>query len=184
MHDSLHSVQPGDVIGFSGRSWLSAGINISTFGIPFWGISHVGIVGYAHQALPSYSLFESTGKTGVQSRNFDEAIMDYNGRVWLYQLSRPLFLHEMTRLMRRLKGLEGRPYDVPGAVRAGGAIWSLIQAVARGEDLTSLFCSEFVAEVLSYIGIFPTANASRWSPNHLVRKLRRMGIVNPPMRLK
>ena len=35
----------GDIIGFSGDSWLSVGINLATYGIPFWSLSHVGILG-------------------------------------------------------------------------------------------------------------------------------------------
>jgi hypothetical protein len=37
-------IKAGDILGFSGSTWLSAGINLATYGIPFWGISHVGIV--------------------------------------------------------------------------------------------------------------------------------------------
>ena len=35
---------PGDILGFSGDSWKSSMINIATYGIPYWGLSHVGIV--------------------------------------------------------------------------------------------------------------------------------------------
>ena len=47
----------GDIIGFSGDSWMSAGINMATYGIPFWSLSHVGIVGEHDGEL---LLFEST----------------------------------------------------------------------------------------------------------------------------
>ena len=184
MNRMLASIKPGDVIGFSGRSWLSTGINVATFGIPLWGISHVGIMGYESGRSGNLDLFDSTGKYGVGYWRLNQTIREYNGRMWLYRLSRPLFLHEVTRLTMRLTQLWGRKYDAAGAMRAGGALWSAVQGVIRGEDLTSLFCSEFVAEQLSYIGVFPTSNASRWSPNHLVRKMRRMGILDPPVRLK
>ena len=36
---------PGDLLGFSGHFWSSAGINIATYGIPLWSLSHVAIVG-------------------------------------------------------------------------------------------------------------------------------------------
>lgn len=185
MDAMLATIKPGDVFGFSGRNWLSTGINVSTFGIPLWGISHVGIAGYdAASGWLGQHLYESVGEGGVRCVSLKKAMWDYDGRVWLYRLSRQLYLHEMTRLMGSLRAAVGREYDVRGAMRAGGAIFALIQAAIRGEDLTSLFCSELVAEQLSHIGYFPTANSSRWSPNHLVRKLRRMGLVNRPVRLK
>ena len=175
-------VKAGDIIGFSGRNLASDGINIATFGIPRRGISHVGIVEPSRYGGPH--LFESTSKKGVQSGVLREAVAAYDGRVWAYTLTRSLYSHELTRMTYCLAGLESRNYDFRGAFRSGGRIWSWIQAAFRGEDLTSLFCSELAAEVLSYIGIFPTSNASRWNPNHFVRKLRRLGIVNSPRRLK
>ena len=46
-------IKAGDIIGFSGRSWISAGINIATYGIPLWGISHVGIMANAPGRQPA-----------------------------------------------------------------------------------------------------------------------------------
>lgn len=175
-------VKAGDIIGFSGRNLASDGINIATFGIPRWGISHVGIIKPSQYGGPH--LLESTSERGVQSVSFREAVAAYDGKVWVYTLVRSLYPHELSRMASCLVGLENREYDFRGAFRSGGRIWSWMQAAFRGEDLTSLFCSELVAEVLSDIGIFPTSNASRWNPNHFVRKLRRLGIVNPPRKLK
>ena len=53
-----NDLKAGDVIGFSGQSWISFLINIGTYGIPFWGISHVGIM--AHAPDGRLLLFEST----------------------------------------------------------------------------------------------------------------------------
>lgn len=216
----LRTIKPGDVIGFSGRNWISAGINIGTFGLPSWGISHVGIASFDSGSIASYDdnvlamqkelsskygkplsrlstmymagikagpgprLFESTSKTGVRSIDLAKAVREYDGRVWVYPLSRPLFLNEMARLTDTATSLVGTSYDVSGAIHSGGLLVQLLSALVRGEDLTSLFCAEFAASQLSHIGVFPTSNASRWSPNHFVRKLRRMGIVNRPVRLK
>ena len=44
MSIQLDDLKAGDVLGFSGDAWMSAAISIATYGIPFWGISHVGIV--------------------------------------------------------------------------------------------------------------------------------------------
>lgn len=193
---SDYNFREGDVLGFSGHNLISDGINISTFGIPRWSISHVGIIGYDRRMNGGggLALYESTKKLGVHStpvfcnpgryRGLRNTIEKYNGKVWVYPLASRLSLHGMSRMSRRLNDMRDREYDVRGALQAGGGIWAWCQAVCRGEDLTSLFCSELVAEALSYAGIFRTANASRWSPNHLVRKLRRLGIVLSPRRLK
>jgi len=44
---STLTVRPGDLIGFSGESFISDFINVVTYGVPRWGISHVGIMGEA-----------------------------------------------------------------------------------------------------------------------------------------
>lgn len=180
----MANAKPGDVIGFSGRHWASWGINLCSYGVPGWGISHVGICAKANTPAKKLMLFDSNYGTGVRYRDLSSAIRKYDGRVWIYRMQRPLYLHECARLTARATELAGRPYDSRGALRSGGRIWSLIQSAIRREDLAALFCSEFVAEQLSYIGIFNTANASAWSPNHLVRTLRRRGIVQRRERLK
>ena len=53
-----NEIKAGDIIGFSGDSWISACVNIATYGIPFWGLSHVGIMGHADDGR--LLLFEST----------------------------------------------------------------------------------------------------------------------------
>lgn len=191
---SDYNFQAGDVFGFSGHNLISDGINISTFGIPRWSISHVGIISYDRGFCNGLSLYESTKKLGVHSTpvygnprrsgGLWDAIGKYNGKVWVYPLAQRMSLYGMSRMSKRLNELRDREYDVRGALQAGGSIWAWCQAICRGEDLTSLFCSELVAEALSYASIFRTANASRWSPNHLVRKLRSLGIIRPPRRLK
>src|SRR5690349_10220807 len=39
------TIKPGDILGFSGYHPASIAINLVTYGIPFWHLSHVGIVG-------------------------------------------------------------------------------------------------------------------------------------------
>ena len=173
----------GDVVGFSGRSLVSDFINVSTFGIPRWGISHVGIVCEEPRNF-SLQLAESADGFGVRRVPLHSAIKDYDGRVWRYGVKKMLRLYQRRSLAVCIRKLLDRPYDARGAVQSGGRLWSWIQSVCRGEDLTNLFCSEFVAEVLSEAEIFKTENSSRWNPNHLVRELQRRGIVNEPKRLK
>jgi hypothetical protein len=184
LYIKIYDVKPGDIIGFSGRHWKSWGVNLCSYGIPGWGLSHVGICSKVNEPVSGLRLFDSNYGIGVRYRDLKAAIRGYDGRAWLYRLSRPLYLHECARLTARATELAGRPYDSRGALRSGGRIWSSLQSLFRGEDLAALFCSEFVAELSSHIGLFNTSNASAWSPNHLMRTLRRLGIVQRPERLK
>ncbi len=182
---ALKTIKPGDVIGFSGNSWTSAGVNLCSFSVPYWGLSHVGICGCDDSSMAKgLRLFDSASGAGVRSQTIARGVEGYDGKAWLYGLSRPLYIHECDRLTWHIEEMLGREYDTAGALRAGGKIWAAIQGRFRGEDLATFFCSEFVAEQLSHIGVFNTANASRWNPNHLMRTLRRLGIVQKPVRLK
>ena len=188
------NVKPGDIIGFSGRYLSSDFINIATYGIPRWGLSHVGIMGNSPDGR--LLLFESRewvgapceilGKaaTGVQAHRLNDVVRAYRGRIWLYRLHRPLYHHENLRLCAFMAHVLGNPYDSPGAIRSGGIIYSLANAFLRRQNLKEFFCSELVAGAASDVGVFTTTNASRWSPNKLMRRLRREGISCPPERIK
>jgi len=189
-------VKAGDIIGFSGFYWRSALVNLGSVGIPFWSLSHVGVMAHA----PDYMhgkllLFESnedsrkceiTGKvgTGVQAHDLQEVVEQYRGRVWYYPLYRPLYWHESTRLTDFLLSAIDRPYDQAGAVRSGGIALSFFESLFREQDLSALFCSETVASAHANIGTFRTTNASRWNPNSLMRKLRRIELVGTPRKMK
>ena len=183
----------GDIIGFSGDSWLSFGISVATLGIPFWDLSHVGIIGEHEGDL---LLFESTTLndspcviqekrvSGVQAHRLDECVKAYRGKAWLYPLFRATYPQESKRLSEFLTKNLGKDYDAIGAVRSGGFVWAWIGSMLRRQDLSSLFCSELCAAAHQHIGILRTDNASRWSPNRLVRTERRRGILLKPWRLK
>ena len=191
---SPSDIKAGDVIGFSGNSWISGLINIGTYGIPFWGISHVGIM--AHAADGRLLIFESTtledmpceiaGEcfNGTQAHTLDKVLKAYDGKVWHYPLSRPLYDSEDKRLNEFLMATIHTPYDMMGAFRSGGIGLSWIESCFREQDLHLIFCSEWIASALSYIGIFHTDNASRWNPNRLVRRLRWKELVYKPRRLR
>jgi len=183
----------GEIIGFSGDSWLSVGINLATYGIPFWSLSHVGIVGEHDGEL---LLFESTSLSelscaiqrkpvwGTQAHRLDECVQAYGGKVWHYPLYRPLYPFESKRLSAFLLEYIGKDYDAIGAFRAGGIGWSWLESKLRRQDLSSLFCSEYCAAAHARVGVFRTDHAGRWSPNRLVRTERRRGILLKPWRLK
>jgi len=186
-------IQAGDIIGFTGDNWVSWGINLATYGIPWWSISHVGIMGEHDGRL---LLFESTtlddepceiaGKvfSGSQAHDLGTRLKGYRGKVWHYPLYRPLFDHERTRLTDFLHATLGLPYDTIGAFRSGGHAFNWIESHLQNEDLHSLFCSEWCAAAHADIGLFQTDSGSRWNPNKFTRAERRLGILKKPMRLK
>jgi hypothetical protein len=118
-------IKPGDVIGFSGRCWISVGINLATYGIPLLGISHVGIMANASDGR--LLIFESTSLdnlpceisgenfTGTQAHKLEDILRVYKGRVYHYPLHRPLYPDENERLTQFLMGTIHTPYDLMGA---------------------------------------------------------------------
>lgn len=188
-------IKAGDIIGFSGDGPVSDGINLATWGIPRWHLSHVGIVAKLDGRLV---LFESTslspadsicvlqGKrvVGVQAHELDD-IYKRPGRVWHYPLSRPLTPSESRRLTFFLVGQVGRGYDMRGAGLAGGGV--LLRAyrcLFKRQSLDAIFCSELTAAAVSFIGVLPTGNASAYNPNSFVRRARRAGVYQPRIGVK
>ncbi len=191
---SVLMVRPGDIIGFSGDGWISDFINFATYGIPRWGISHVGVMGEAEDGR--LLLFESTTLDGLpceitgepfngtQAHTLDRVVETYRGKVWHYPLYRFLYENERQRLTRFLMETIHTPYDEMGAFRSGGIGLSWIESLFREQDLTKIFCSEWVAAALACVGLWATDNISRWSPNRLTRRLRSAGVICRPRRLK
>ena len=178
-----YQFKSGDILAFSGRNFLSDIINIGTYGIPRWSVSHVGIVAGGHYTCGDTLIYEALPK-GVEVRNVNSIIKQYNGRVWVYPLYRNLYPHEVAVLCESLLSTVGIPYDKEGAGRSAGFLFASIQALFRGQDLSTFFCSELIANKLSEIGIHPVTNASKWNPNRLVRDLRKDKVVCKPIRLK
>lgn len=189
----LESLKPGDIIGCSGANFGSDIINLGSYGLPRWSISHVMIVGEDGNDL---LLFESTtdcdipcalrGVTynGTQAHYPYHRLALYRGKVWHYPLLQPLRAYERRELSKYLISTVGRPYDSIGAERSGLKIWSHINAKLHQENTAKLFCSEWVASALREIERFDTLSVSKWSPNALVREAQRRGIVGYPRRLK
>lgn len=190
----MHGAKVGDIVGFSGYNLASAGINLATYGIPFWSLSHVGIMGEFKDEL---LLFESTtlsdipcriqGKpfAGSQAVRLSDRLESYRGAAWLYPLYR-LDGPTQARLNKFLISYVGMPYDHLGAARSGLFAWSWLQSQLHDEDLTSLFCSEWCAAALQHVGfsLCSGCHSGRWNPNLLVRTARRKYILGSPRRLK
>ena len=187
-------IKAGDLIGFSGRSWVSAAINVASYGIPLWGISHVGIMANASDGR--LLIFESTSLedlpceishenfTGTQAHLLDDILRVYAGKAYHYPLYRPLYANEDERLTEFLMETIHVPYDAMGAFRSAGVGLSWIESWFRPSNLHTIFCSEWVAAAYAVTGLHPTDNVSRWNPNRLCRHLRGHNLLCKPRRLK
>lgn len=184
---------PGDILACSGASFQSDFINVVTYGLPRFSVSHVMTCGEYNGKL---LLFESTQGCsdpciirrehfeGTQAHEVDSRIKGYHGKVWHYRLKQPLRAFERKRYSRFLIDNLGRPYDSPGAFRSGGAAWSWLEAKFHPSCLSALFCSEYVVAALNKIERWDTDHLSKWSPNAFIREGNRRGIFSNPVRLK
>ncbi len=183
----------GDLVGFSGYSAAGLLINLGSFGVPFFGLSHIGVVAeFAGRAV----IFESTTLckrpcliqkarvSGVQCHPIDERISEYFGKVWRYPLSCILTSLQRRRLSEFCMNKIGTPYDMGGAFRSGGKVFSWLEGKLYGQDMQYLFCSEFCAAAHRYIDVFRNVNSSRWSPNSLIREEYEQGSLKPRRRIK
>jgi hypothetical protein len=191
----LADLRPGDVLGFSGYTTQAALINLATYGIPGWNLSHVGIVAEYRDELLLWESLAVTDRpcavrgdkqSGVQAHRFGYRLADEiqrSGKVWAYCLKRPLNASESAELSGVLYASLGASYDFAGATRSGGMLFGFFERLLRPESLESLFCSELVAASLREVGRFDTLSASSWSPNSLIREGKRRGIWRQIARL-
>ncbi|QGJ71055.1 Hypothetical protein PBC10988_27580 [Planctomycetales bacterium 10988] len=181
--------QPGDLVAFSGNSWVGRFIRLITLSR----FSHVGIICF-HQGRPL--LIESTtlspfpclltGKRihGVQAHDPYRVLQRGLSRIWVCRLQRheelaPSESERLTAFLLRFLHFE---YDTPGALLSGTRFLKRRWWASR-EDLTRLFCSELCAAALKHIRRFPLVNASVINPSELIREGVRLGIYQPPQRL-
>ena len=154
-------LRTGDVVLFSGKSFFSKLIRFGTGSA--W--SHVGLV----LKLPEYNfltIYESTGKgslkdvvsgkpqRGVQLVPMNDRVYSYKGKIAVRQLEDiELDDWSIQSLMEVRKALRGRPYEksVRNLLRAA---WDTLSP-RNVEDLSSVFCSELVAECYQSLGLLP-----------------------------
>jgi len=181
-------IESGDILGCSGFSFQSDFINVVTYGIPRYHLSHLMII-------CDGLIFESTTQSdlpcalrgikfnGTQAHYIGSRVASYQGSVWHYPLSKKLRSAETKKLYHYLVANLGKPYDSLGATRSGGKIWSIINRNLHAESHSALFCSEWVAAALQHIERFDT-RSTEWSPNALIRELTSRGTLTKPRRLK
>lgn len=137
------SLQPGDIIAFSGRGLISRGIAFFTGNA----VSHVGIVFKTGSAglMQRVMLMESTtminGKSGAQSTYMSERVEDYDGVVWWLPLSKEararLDLDAYWQVMEETKGVD---YDYRSIFHF---LIDRLRLWSNSEDPRKLFCSEW-----------------------------------------
>lgn len=150
--DIRNDLKTGDIVLFSGTGFISAGIKMASKSI--W--SHVGMV----LDLPEYNfkaLWESTTLSkiknlgtgthmkGVQLVPLSERFKTYDGKAAVRHLKGVhLDPEKIQDLMEFRKEIAGRPYEEDKLE----LIKSAYDGIFGGntEDLSSLFCSEMVAE--------------------------------------
>ena len=197
-------LQAGDIIGVGPGDGIGFAINLGTWGWPFrwpacWaGLSHIAFCAHLPD-LKTLALWESTTlattpclvagrcKEGVQSHPIDQRIRQWTdaGRaVWRYRLRRPLGPLRQAMLAEFCFEQRDKPYDRLGAFDARDLPIGWFRRCCFGrEDLASLFCSEFAAAGLRFVGRWCDENVSGLNPNRFTRRGVRRKILGYPGRL-
>lgn len=182
--DLRSGLKTGDILLFAGRGGMSSWIKWFTRSP--W--SHVGMV-VREQALDSVFVWESTTlndlkdmdtnvpRKGVQLVGLRERVMGYDGEIAVRPLSRRLSAAQLANLGRLRSRLAGRPYE-RSKVELLKAAADMLMPPNR-EDLTSVFCSELVAEAYQAMGLLGEDRPSNeYTPADFGSR------ADPPMRLR
>lgn len=175
-------MKPGDIIAFSGKGHFSEIIKWATCSQ----VSHVGIVyeskvlldgeaqeGCVVDIMESTTLHTdpATGQrvAGVQRNRMSLRLKYYEGDMWWLPLSEESRAKlDLVKFTNFLLHYEGRPYDMPQAVKSAldamDGISILNLATYNNEDFASFFCSELAAAALEAGGVINNINASEVTP--------------------
>ena len=156
--DIQHTLKTGDIVLFSGKGGFSRSIRWFTFST--W--THVGMI----IRLPEYEgplIWESlrvpeipdvtdgTMKSGVQLLDLSERIQTCDGPVAIRTLNQPITEKMFEALTDFQRTVKDRPYEK--------SMMELFRAAWDGpfgknkENLSSIFCSELVAEAYQAMGL-------------------------------
>lgn len=170
-------LKTGDVVLFSGKGGISAGIKWAT--LSRW--SHVGMI----VVLPEYdfvTVWESTilsslvdidtkvPRKGVQLVPLSSRIEGYEGEIAVRQLEGVTFDSEdVKNLMQLRRELAGREYEQNKIELIKAAYDGILGR--NSEDLTSLFCSELVAEAYQRLGLLgDEKHSNEYTPSDFSEK--------------
>ncbi len=153
-----NQLKTGDILLFSGNGLFSRIIQLGT--LSPW--SHVGMVlniaewdmvlCWESTSLGSLEDVNSGRATqGVQLVPLRERIATYDGRVSTRRLLEPLDEKQCATLREFRKSMRGLPYETHHVELAMAALD--FTNIEFGEDLSSLFCSELIAEAMRRVGV-------------------------------
>lgn len=157
--DIRDSLQTGDLILFSGKGPISTGIKLFT--ASKW--SHIGMV-ISIDGWDSMLLWESTSlskikdaidgkaKQGVQTVLLSDRINGYEGDIALRRLIVKRTPEMVTTMREFRKSVKNRPYE-ESKIELIKSAYDSIFGSNNEEDLSSLFCSELVAEMYQRMGL-------------------------------
>lgn len=173
------TLETGDIVLFSGKGGISAGIKygqalaqrlLGHFASDAWRWSHVGMVVRVPE-IDTVMLWESTTLSNVKCQDLDaltcgvqfvplsERLASYDGEVAIRQLKDVVITAEQrTALMQLRQQFKGRPYEKHNLELIRSA-WDGLGG-SNQEDLSSLFCSELVAEAYQALKLFPQGKPS------------------------
>jgi hypothetical protein len=168
-----HLIQPGDVVAFGGKGFVSWAIKRITRSP----VSHVGIVldtdaldrmwGAEPDGTRSVLLIESTsldGKTGVLVNRLSQIIDRYRGDIWWLPLnSEARAKLDEGRFFEFLMRQEGKSYDYMQACL------SVFRWLPMPESFRRMYCSELAVGALEVGGVIGRRNASKVTPAALCK---------------
>ena len=167
-------LKTGDMVLFSGSGFVSRIIQMYTRSI--W--SHVGLV-VKDEWYDMLLLWESTTlskiktvygnvRQGVAIRPLSEVVANYEGNVGVRQLNHPLSDGQQVDIAELRKEFKGRDYEQSKSELFKSA-YDFIGG-RNEEDLSSLFCSELVAEAYQRVGLLSEYTPSNeYTPSDLSR---------------
>lgn len=167
------SMQPGDVIAFSGKKAFSEIIKRVTGS----NVSHVGIiietklqVDDASQGRLFKQVAEATA-SGVKFTKLSDIAESHEGELWWLPLSsgsRRSLKDNSQAFFNFLIDSKGAPYDSLAAlIRAWADRFDSWGITHNEEDFGAFFCSELVAGALEKGGVIKSVNASEVTPINL-----------------
>lgn len=171
------TLKTGDIVLFSGKGGISTGIKWVTRSK----FSHIGMV-LKLEEYDYLTLWESTtlsnikdittntNRQGVQLVSLSERIKTYDGEISIRKLKNVDFsTKDITSLMKLRKELKGKKYEQDEI--------ELLKSAYDGifgkniEDLSSLFCSELVAEAYQRLGLLSnTIPSNEYTPVDFAQK--------------
>ena len=155
-------LKTGDVVLFSGKSAISNIIKLFSGGK--W--SHVGMIVRLEELGDGVFLWESTtlsdvndietgrATKGVQLVPLSQRIKGYSGDVTYRPLDKKVSAAMLKKLGDCRARLARKPYE-RGEAELFKAAYDGLGGKSSGEDLSSLFCSELVAEAYQSMGLLP-----------------------------